>query len=218
LKRGSPTDDDIRLLDQYRRSFGDAYEQVIRTIHETLKLSVTGRRAKTQYSISQKLQRETIRLSQMQDIAGCRIVVSDTNAQDQTVAAIRDLFSTIAIVDRRVKPSHGYRAVHLIPSIDSKAIEVQVRTSLQHLWAEASEKLSDRDPALKYGKGEPEIQQELDDASIAIASIEADEGGCRDVLRKYGPSDPRTRAIERSLERAEDDVIHHLLNLFPPDG
>lgn len=57
-------------------------------------------------------------------------------------------------MDRREDPSHGYRAVHVIAEISGKPVEIQVRTSLQHLWAELSEKLSDhRDPAIKYGGG-----------------------------------------------------------------
>jgi ppGpp synthetase/RelA/SpoT-type nucleotidyltranferase len=39
-----------------------------------------------------------------------------------------------------------------------KLIEIQVRTPLQHLWAEVSEKISDVvDPAIKYGVGDKDI-------------------------------------------------------------
>jgi ppGpp synthetase/RelA/SpoT-type nucleotidyltranferase len=55
-------------------------------------------------------------------------------------------------------------------------IEIQVRTSLQHLWAEVSEKLSDQfDPAIKYGGGDDKIRQLLMNASAAVADLEQTE-------------------------------------------
>jgi hypothetical protein len=74
LKLGSHTESDLRMLDEYRRSFGEAYEAVIQTIRQHGAFP-TGRSAKSTLSIVEKLRRESIRLSQMQDIAGCRIVV-----------------------------------------------------------------------------------------------------------------------------------------------
>src|SRR3990172_1801415 len=76
LREGSPTDSDLRLLDDYRRSFGEAYDLVIRTIREQLKLEPTGRPAKSTTSLIEKLQRESIRLSQVQDVAGRGVVVA----------------------------------------------------------------------------------------------------------------------------------------------
>ena len=43
---------------------------------------------------------------------------------------------------------------NLIVSIDDKSVEIQVRTKLQHRWAEVSEKGADLlDRAVKYGGG-----------------------------------------------------------------
>ena len=76
LRIGIPSQIDLRLLDEYRRSFGEGYEIVVRTIREKLRLEPTGRPAKSTPSIIEKLHRESIRLSQIQDIAGCRVVVA----------------------------------------------------------------------------------------------------------------------------------------------
>jgi putative GTP pyrophosphokinase len=117
---------------------------------EQLALEPTGRRAKSTAAIVDKLRRESIRLSQIQDVAGCRLVVSDVVEQDSVVASFRLSFNDIDVVDRRERPSHGYRAVHIIVRVRNKAVEVQVRTLLQHLWAELSEKLADvSDASLK---------------------------------------------------------------------
>lgn len=173
LRKGSPTDDDLRTLDDYRRSFGEAYESVVRTIREGLKLEPTGRPAKSTSSLIEKLQRESIRLSQVQDIAGCRIVVADVAEQERVVVSLYAAFPGASVADRRAKPSYGYRAVHVIARISGKLIEIQVRSSLQHLWAELSEKVSDMvDPAIKYGGGPQVHQQGLASASAEVAGVE----------------------------------------------
>jgi ppGpp synthetase/RelA/SpoT-type nucleotidyltranferase len=150
LRKGNITDDDLRLLDEYRRSLTGAYEDVVGTIRDRLGLEPTGRPAKSTTSIAEKLRRESIRLTQVQDIAGCRLIVVNIAEQDRVVTNLVRHFIKTTVVDRRAKPSHGYRAVHVIATIDDKAVEIQVRTVLQQLWAELSEKISDTiDPAIK---------------------------------------------------------------------
>ena len=148
MRKGEITDVDLRLLDEYRRSFTEVYGEVAGAVRRQLDLEPTGRPAKSTTSIAEKLRRESIRLSQIQDIAGCRLVVQDPVEQDLIVISLAELFPNISVVDRRLKPSHGYRAVHVIVKVDQKAVEIQIRTRLQQLWAELSEKLSDViDPA-----------------------------------------------------------------------
>jgi len=150
LRRGSISDHDLRILDEYRRSFSEAYEFTVRAIRNELGLEPTGRPAKSTTSISEKLRRESIRLSQLQDVAGCRLVVPEIPDQENVVDSLIRIFESTIFVDRRSQPSHGYRAVHVITSQGNKLVEIQVRTSLQHAWAELSEKLSDiADPAIK---------------------------------------------------------------------
>ena len=177
LRKGNITEADLRLLDQYRRSFTEAYEVVVEAVRNELSLEPTGRPAKSTTSISDKLRRESIRLSQIQDIAGCRLIVSDIAAQESVVQSLTTLFEHTTISDRRAKPSHGYRAVHVIVNSRGKLIEIQVRTTLQHIWAELSEKFSDViDPAIKYGGGHSVLQQELIELSALVARVEALEG------------------------------------------
>lgn len=173
LKEGNITEDDLRLLDQYRRSFTEAYEFVVGAIRRELGLEPTGRLAKSTTSIADKLRRESIRLTQIQDIAGCRLVVPDTVSQEQAVRSLSQLFEHTTVVDRRQKPSHGYRAVHIIVRYQGSMVEIQIRTSLQHLWAELSEKYSDLlDPAIKYGGGDNYTQSRLIKASDMVAEVE----------------------------------------------
>jgi putative GTP pyrophosphokinase len=172
LKKAIHTESDLRLLDEYRRSFGEAYEAVVRTIRQGGE-HPTGRLAKSTLSIAEKLRRESIRLSQMQDIAGCRVVVANVVRQNQYLATLKTDFPGASVVDRRDNPSHGYRAVHIIVETLGKPVEIQVRTALQHLWAELSEKSSDvLDPAIKYGGGTQNWRRLLTQSSELVASHE----------------------------------------------
>jgi ppGpp synthetase/RelA/SpoT-type nucleotidyltranferase len=173
LRKGKIAEGDFRLLDAYRGSFAEAYEEVVAIVRNATQLQPTGRPAKSTTSIIEKLRRETIRLSQMQDIAGCRLVVPNVLVQDQVLERLKSALPMAVVVDRRKQPSFGYRAVHIVASARNKSIEIQVRTELQDLWAQLSEKLSDvRDPAIKYGGGDSEAQELLSDYSGLIASFE----------------------------------------------
>ena len=186
LKKGNITEDDLRLLDQYRRSFTEAYEIVVGDIRQKLGLEPTGRPAKSTTSISEKLRRESIRLTQIQDIAGCRLIVADIADQEFVIQSLSQLFEYVTVIDRRQQPSHGYRAVHVIVSCRGKVIEIQVRTALQHLWAELSEKYSDvEDPAIKYGGGSESSRSILSVASEAIDKAEAAEIAVHEELSSH---------------------------------
>jgi putative GTP pyrophosphokinase len=152
LRKGM-TVDDLRALDQYRRAFRTDYDAVISAIVD-------------------KLRRGSMRLSQMQDIAGCRLVVADTLVQNEAVNRLVGMFP-VSLVDRREKPSHGYRAVHVVVRLARRPIEIQVRTVLQHLWAEFSEKAADAfGIELKYGGGHKTVRCALDQASEWVARFE----------------------------------------------
>jgi ppGpp synthetase/RelA/SpoT-type nucleotidyltranferase len=64
-------------------------------------------------------------------------------------------------------------AVHIIAKISGNLVEIQVRTTMQHLWAELSEKLSDViAPEIKYGGGPNIPRKVLAGISESIATIE----------------------------------------------
>jgi putative GTP pyrophosphokinase len=172
------SDDDLRVLDRFRRSHAAAYEHTVHSIREALQVAPTGRPSKSTTAIRDKLRRASIRLSQMQDVAGCRLIVEHRKRQDALVAQLIRLFPESTVVDRRDKPSHGYRAVHVIVRIGGTPVEVQVRTEPQHAWAEYAEKLADTiDPALKYGGGPEDpraILHALSNVARFVEQIELD--------------------------------------------
>ncbi|HEX8130634.1 MAG TPA: hypothetical protein VF527_16155 [Pyrinomonadaceae bacterium] len=205
LKKGNITEADLRLLDSYRRSFTAAYEIVVGTIRQDLALEPTGRPAKSTTSISEKLRRESIRLTQIQDIAGCRLTVADIAEQDSVVQSLTNLFEKTTIVDRRERPSHGYRAVHVIVSSLDKMIEIQVRTSLQHLWAELSEKLSDIvDPAVKYGAGDEKARAILTEASSLVIRMESFERRVAETKAQLSSEGKLTGVTKQKVAEIEE--------------
>lgn len=176
LRKGNITETDLMALDVYRRSFGSAYEVVVNAIRDRLELEPTGRPAKSTTALVEKLRRETIRLTQIQDIAGCRLVTSDPAEQNRVVESLKALFPNCSVVDRRSDPSYGYRAVHVIVPYEGKLVEVQVRTDLQHQWAELSEKYSDVvDASIKYGGGDESIREWLSELSTFVSEAELNE-------------------------------------------
>ena len=211
LRQGNINEADLRMLDEYRRSFSEAYDFVVIAIREELELEPTGRPAKSTTSISEKLNRESIRLTQVQDIAGCRLIATEIIDQERVINSLKRRFADLTIVDRRKQPSHGYRAVHLIVRHRGKLVEIQVRTSLQHAWTELSEKFADLvDPAIKYGAGDPKDQELLIEYSGVIAELESVESELlmvRDDLSALFTEDNLTEeeqdAIVRSRKKAE---------------
>jgi hypothetical protein len=109
-------------------------------------------RIKRLQSIRHKLDRwPDMKLSRMQDIGGCRAVLSDAKAVDAAILA----YSQSRIKHKLVRRIHygqqpkasGYRGVHLIYRYHSDRnatweglqVEIQLRTQLQHAWATAVE-------------------------------------------------------------------------------
>ena len=208
------------MLDEYRRSFAPAFKLVFEALQQ-LSLAPTGRPEKSRTSLSGKLLRESARLSQVQDIAGCRVVVRSVVQQDDVIARLSSAFERLFVVDRRVQPSHGYRAVHAMVSVQGRTIEVQVRTELQHQWAEVSESLSDRwGVEVKYGGGPERIGRKLRLASQDVAdfegrdSIETVPSGNRGwtSFEHTTPADLEDQLL--SLERRHEEIRERLKELF----
>ena len=204
LRKGEITEADLRLLDEYRRSFAEAYEFVVGAIRTEMELETTGRPAKSTTSITEKLQRESIRLTQVQDIAGCRLIFPGILEQDRAVRLLTELFESALVADRRISPSHGYRAVHVIVKYGEKLVEIQVRTSLQHVWAELSEKMSDVfDPAIKYGGGRNSLRKLLLTWSDVIGTEE-------NVEQALGDTQMRINSLLSQEALSEDDQTEFL--------
>ncbi len=189
------TRDDGDLYSDYRESFADALTDVETRIRRALPDCPCVARLKTLDTTAAKLKRETIRLSQMQDIAGCRIVVSDLDEQDEAVGKLMEIFPGASRQDLREAPHHGYRAVHVIASISGRRVEVQVRTEIQDRWAQLSEKLADKYGVdVKYGGGLDVVQEALRAMSDLGTSIDTRKARVLEDAREVASTEAAIRA------------------------
>ncbi len=141
--------------------------------------AIVAQRLKRFESIVHKLQREPhMKLSQMQDLGGCRAIMPSIADVDELVKVHNDAW-------RKAPHRHvlhrcrdyiafpkisGYRGVHLIYKFkcnslthavyNGQRIEVQIRSRLQHAWATAVEIVGAfKKESLKSGQGSAEWQR-----------------------------------------------------------
>lgn len=160
MQPGQISASDYELLACVDEMYGAAATIVVGQLRD-LGFDSTMRGFKSTGSIIDKLHRQGITLRGIQDLAGARIIVGDGRLeQDRVVASIIAAFERCPkapqVIDRRKDPSFGYRAVHVIIYEEGVPVEVQVRTVLQDIWAQISEKLGDMwGRGIRYG-GQPE--------------------------------------------------------------
>ena len=187
--------------------------------------SVVAQRIKRLSSIRGKLGRyDWLTLSQMQDIAGCRAIVSSVEQVYELAEMYRQKYAahdldTINDYIRKPK-SDGYRSYHLIfryrnntnPTYDGLKIEMQFRSVLQHCWATAVE-IADifYREGLKAHRGSPDWRRFFALMGAAIAKREGssrvprtpnDSTALIDELRQYATAldvSNRLDALGRTL-------------------
>jgi len=196
LASGDPaSDDDLHALEELIACHLTALELARPRVNDlaatmgTAPLHIT-HRAKTTQTIIEKLRREhEMALARVQDLAGIRIVGAlRLDEQDLLAAEIAQRFPAdprdARIVNRRANPSHGYRAVHVIVSLGGISIEVQVRTILQHVWADLMERLADRlGRQIRYG--EPPVPP----PGMRVGTAQSILSAMMDVSEEWAASD-----------------------------
>ncbi|HYD16491.1 MAG TPA: RelA/SpoT domain-containing protein [Candidatus Nanoarchaeia archaeon] len=187
--------------------------------------AVTAQRLKRLSSIEAKLRRfDDMKLSQMQDIGGCRAVVKRLALVHRIVKVYKQ--SAAKNPNKRGKllkeydyiqnpKRDGYRGVHLIFKYrsDSKRhsaynnlrVEIQLRSQLQHAWATAVETVGTfTQQALKSSQGEADWLRFFALMGSAIAMRE------RAPLVPDTPSDRQELRQELLRYAQQLDVISHM--------
>lgn len=183
LRDGTETPDDLHALADvllyYHQVLARAHAEVTRLCAGIEHVEPMAPRVKTLKTTMEKLHRQPglHSLAQVRDLAGLRVLVHGTREDQDEVAArigagLPDDGRPPKLIDRRTDPRSGYRALHLEIRREGILIEVQVRTTLQHRWAELFERAADRlGRGLRYGERlEFEIRETLLLDTIAGAS------------------------------------------------
>jgi len=117
-------------------------------------------------SAAAKLRRMFTKLSGVEDIAGCRVIVPSPDDIDRLLVECMTLRVSRVRDYYRVR-SHGYRAMHLVVrAADERPVELQLSTLVQHAWANLVESFASIvDSELKYGGGPAQERCLLDQFS-----------------------------------------------------
>lgn len=141
-------------FDEYRISHLEPLSlttlELQRWLHEYGGSYYIAQRVKRKPQILRKLRRLSVRLTQLQDIGGCRIIVESNSDVDRLIAFIREnvdrfgSFELKRVTDYREKgrDETGYRSAHLLLQRDGRSLELQIRSRIQHYWAESIERTS----------------------------------------------------------------------------
>lgn len=149
--------------------------------------AIVVQRLKRARSMLAKLDKETsMRLTQMQDIGGCRAVVAtidEVYALRERYRKSKSLHKFVREDDYVASPKEsGYRSLHLVYRFQSRGhkqynnlmFEVQLRTRTQHAWATAVETVGAvLGQALKSSEGEQVWLEYFQNAALALEYTEA---------------------------------------------
>lgn len=170
----------ISIFNNWRKSHAYPMHIMMMTLKNIArgldKNAICFQRLKRVHSIIYKLKRYTIKLSQMQDIAGCRIIMPNI----ELTREMSDIFIGRKKKHKRIKKRginyinnpkpDGYRGIHLVYEYNStnkgakiyngKMVEIQIRSQLQHSWATAVETVDlFSDQKLKFGNGDSDWER-----------------------------------------------------------
>jgi hypothetical protein len=208
----------LGVLDNWRASHAyplNTFQMILRRrSREISSQPLVVQRLKRVPSVLRKLNAEpTMRLSQMQDIGGCRSVVRGLSE----LGALRDMFihrrtsgDLLREKDYVTDPkSTGYRSIHLVyryrsrqahrRAFDGLLIEIQLRTLVQHAWATAVETLGTMTGlALKSSSGPDQWLDLMRNISSLFALYEGTP-----VVAGAPSSTALIRLVRRDLHRLE---------------
>ena len=179
------------IIDNWRSSHNfplNTFRMWLRRKSKTIeKGSIVVQRIKRLSSIRHKLQRmQKLKLSDMQDIGGCRVIFNNIGSVDKLIRAYKesDIRHKLVHIDDYIKCPKirtGYRGIHLIygyvsdknNTYNGHRIEIQVRTQLQHAWATAVETVGTfKGQVLKSNQGDPDLLQFFKLTATLMANLE----------------------------------------------
>jgi putative GTP pyrophosphokinase len=146
------------------------------------KIEVT-QRLKRMDTLIGKLARESGNVTQMHDIGGVRAVLPSLRS---VYVVRRRLLKSWTIIRERDYIEHpkdtGYRAMHVIVRRNGYAIEVQLRTIAQDVWANTVEEQGrERGIGFKFGEGNAELHHYFFEMAEVMARFDRGEVAPQDL-------------------------------------
>lgn len=166
-------------------------------------------RLKRKPQIVRKLNRLSVRLTQLQDIGGCRIIVQKNSDVDRLHKYIAEKVKTqnIFTIDRTTdyrdlgRDNTGYRSLHVILKRSGVHLELQIRSRIQHYWSESIERTSViYGYHLKESEGDSRVIGYFKNLSDVFYEIEA---GREPSLDKRLKVDELRDSCERIIEQSD---------------
>ena len=208
----SPPDEDLNLYNAYRTSFAPHLRNLVKTIVSAIdddaEISMDTR-LKQPKSVIAKLRRHQTKLSTIEDIGGCRIIVETMLDARSVVDVLSDSLDVVRKRDYWDGLHDGYRACHLIARLSERhRVEIQVRTEIQNEWANLSEDLFHRvDPEIKYGGGPPTLRSALDYLSQEGAELDEFRATLADLVSESSALQRRVVAAELGSHLLGADAV-----------
>ncbi|MEK6927798.1 MAG: RelA/SpoT domain-containing protein [Nanoarchaeota archaeon] len=201
LRNVSSTEEDknhaLKILSNWRAAHNypmHIFKKRLKNVSEKIdKTTLSAQRLKRVPSIIKKLNRSyggnkpTMKLTQMQDIAGCRVVMSNVKLANKLY---QEYYLRGDLKHKRINEKNyitfpkedGYRSIHLVyryfsdkgkKDYNGLLVEVQIRSKLQHLWATAVETVDFfTNQAIKSNEGQKEWMDFFRLVSSAFARFE----------------------------------------------
>ena len=172
-KAATPSESDRELYNEYRASFLQPLSEVVAALRALAGGMPVTHRLKRFETTVQKLRRQRTRLSSIEDIAGCRVVLPTWREQHELIDRVRDELEVVRERDYQLEPRHGYRALHAVVRVREQPVEIQLRTELEDRWANFVDQLAQEDLVIKYGGGPSQTQALLRGTSAIFREYDA---------------------------------------------
>lgn len=235
VRNSHATPQDLNIIDSWR----EAHRHVLNTFQAILRTRTRGsnivvaQRHKRKRTIFGKLQRyQTMSLSRMDDVAGCRLIFPDIQSLHQFRATLHKanfkhrIRNGVDKWDYIKKPKlTGYRGIHDVYEYDANSehgkpykgllIELQYRTATQHAWATCVEVvglITESQP--KFQEGDKRFEKILALASEMIARAIENAHSCfpelsnHDLIHSFFELDKEINFMKllRGLNTANNEV------------
>jgi ppGpp synthetase/RelA/SpoT-type nucleotidyltranferase len=216
IRTNTMTPADWALFDELSREWWrtlTSIETEIKNLFTESPINISSR-MKNYGTLREKLRRAKLKLSEVRDIVGCRVVVLNLNEEQDLV--VRRIIENIEVdkfkvIDRRIISNHGYRAVHIELRLNRMRIEIQVRTELQDLWARTSEAFGELvGRGVRYGK-EIELERFPAREQILISQIEHGLASASNKIREAFAKNYEQDSTEIIEIQSELGVINSLI-------